>query len=95
MHQLVYACTDLFAAYKCASDASPNKDMVEPCKQFERNPEMRPIVVSPKSILRLLGELRLAIQDSRKSEIMTMGSIMPVGSTVVRNCFPWENGSII
>jgi hypothetical protein len=56
---------------------------------------MRPIVVSPKSILHLLGELRLAIQDSRKSEIMTMGSIMPVGSTVVRNCFPWENGNII
>jgi len=93
VHQLVYACADLFAAYKCASDSSPNADMAKPCKQLVRNPEMRPIVVSPKSILRLLGELRLAIQDSRESEIMTMGS-MPVGSTVVRNCFPWENGNV-
>jgi hypothetical protein len=90
VHQLVYACTDLFAAYKC--DSSPNADMAEPCNQFARNPELRPIVVSPKSILRLLGELQLAIQDSRETsaEIMTMGSIMPVGSTIVRNCFPWE-----
>jgi hypothetical protein len=94
VHQLVYACTDLFAAYKC--DSSPNADMAEPCNQFARNPELRPIMVSPKSILRLLGELQLAIQDSRETsaEIMTMGSIMPVGSTVVRNCFPWETQNI-
>ena len=91
---MVYACTELFTEYKC--DSSPNADMAESCDQFARNPEMRPIVVSPKSILHLLGELRLAIRDSRETaaEIMTMGSIMPVGSTVVRNCFPWETQNI-